>query len=209
MTPLPEAAKAETSSTAPGAANVKGDEAVEKAQTIKLSEEEFDRLRKYVKGLTKRVQSHLVYPDEGRRVALQGAATVSLTILSSGQILPRVPEDCRKQRSTDARRERAENGPLERSLRSSADRDDGGNRRRLRPQTLRERQKHRDLRGLPHFACSHANGKGSCHASLNRETATYHCQFALNHDAIFARNRDPSEGCDLDGRRWGFVSFGF
>ncbi len=84
----PEAAKARTNSTAPGAANVKGDEEKEQAQTIKLSEEEFDRLRKYVKGLTKRVQSHLRYPDEGRRVGLQGAATVSFTILSNGQIWP-------------------------------------------------------------------------------------------------------------------------
>jgi len=84
----PEAAKAQTNSTAPGAANVKGDEQKEQAQTIKLSEEEFDRLRKYVKGLTKRVQSHLRYPDEGRRVGLQGAATVSFTILSNGQIWP-------------------------------------------------------------------------------------------------------------------------
>ena len=84
----PEAAKAQTNSTAPGAANVKGDEEKQQAQTIKLSEEEFDRLRKYVKGLTKRVQSHLRYPDEGRRVGLQGAATVSFTILPDGQIWP-------------------------------------------------------------------------------------------------------------------------
>lgn len=86
--PQPKAAATEINSTAPGSANVKGDEEVEKAQTIKLSEEEIDRLKKYVKGLTKRVQSNLRYPDEGRRAGLQGAATVSFTILSNGQIWP-------------------------------------------------------------------------------------------------------------------------
>jgi protein TonB len=101
QTPLPEApqprqaeaprlesAKTQTNSTAPGAANVKGDEEAQKAQAIKLAEEEADRLRKYVKGLTKSVQSNLRYPDEGRRVGMRGAATVSFTILPNGQIWP-------------------------------------------------------------------------------------------------------------------------
>lgn len=86
--PRPETARTQESSTAPGAANVKGDEETRKAQAIKLSEEEADRLRKYVKGLTKRVQSNLRYPDEGRRAGMQGAATVSFTLLANGQIRP-------------------------------------------------------------------------------------------------------------------------
>ncbi len=86
--PRPETARTQESSTAPGAANVKGDDEARKAQAIKLSEEEADRLRKYVKGLTKRVQSNLRYPDEGRRAGMQGAATVSFTLLANGQIRP-------------------------------------------------------------------------------------------------------------------------
>jgi periplasmic protein TonB len=58
------------------------------AQTIKADQQEIDRLRDYVKLLTKKVQSNLVYPDEGRQAGLTGTATVSFTILGTGQIRP-------------------------------------------------------------------------------------------------------------------------
>jgi periplasmic protein TonB len=38
--------------------------------------------------LSKKVQDHLVYPDDGRQAQLQGTATVSFAILRSGQIRP-------------------------------------------------------------------------------------------------------------------------
>ncbi|WOJ89957.1 energy transducer TonB [Methylocapsa polymorpha] len=85
-TPRLAAPKKETPSTAVGSENVKGGAESEKAQTIKLSQEEISRLKEYVKLLTKRVQAHLVYPDEGRRDRLQGTAKVSFRILSNGQI---------------------------------------------------------------------------------------------------------------------------
>ena len=59
------------------------------AQTIKTDPDpEVDRLKDYVKLLTKKVQANLVYPDEGRQAGLQGTATVSFTILGTGQIRP-------------------------------------------------------------------------------------------------------------------------
>lgn len=87
--PKQAAPKTETQPTAPGANNVKGEEETRKAQTIRANrEEESNRLKQYVKLLSKRMQAHLVYPDEARQAGLHGAATVSFTILSNGQIRP-------------------------------------------------------------------------------------------------------------------------
>jgi protein TonB len=47
-----------------------------------------DKLRDYVKGLTKKVQANLVYPDDARQGQLKGTARVSFTILSNGQVQP-------------------------------------------------------------------------------------------------------------------------
>jgi periplasmic protein TonB len=96
QTPSPPAPAAETSSppaeTKAGTAglnNTSGAEVQQKAQTIKTDREaEVSRLREYAKLLTKKVQANLVYPDEGRQARLQGTATVSFTILASGQIRP-------------------------------------------------------------------------------------------------------------------------
>jgi protein TonB len=83
----PLAAKAQSGNA--GANNISGVEERQNAQTIKTErEEEIDRLNRYVKLLTKKVMVNLVYPDEGRQARLQGAATVSFTILPSGQIRP-------------------------------------------------------------------------------------------------------------------------
>ncbi|MDR6305013.1 protein TonB [Nitrobacter vulgaris] len=61
----------------------------QKAQILKAERDlEADRLRKYVKRLTKKVQAHLVYPDEGRGAGLHGNARVSFTLAPSGQIKP-------------------------------------------------------------------------------------------------------------------------
>lgn len=66
-----------------------GAEERQNAQTIKRDRNsEIDRLKDYVKRLTKKVQANLVYPAEARQSGLQGAATVGFTILQSGQILP-------------------------------------------------------------------------------------------------------------------------
>jgi periplasmic protein TonB len=71
-----------------GANDISGVAERQNAQTIKERDEEIDRLNRYVKLLTKKVMVNLVYPDEGRRGRLQGAATVSFTILPSGEIRP-------------------------------------------------------------------------------------------------------------------------
>jgi protein TonB len=57
----------------------------QKAQILKAERNlEADRLRKYIKRLSKKVQANLVYPDEGRK----GNATVSFTLTPDGQIKP-------------------------------------------------------------------------------------------------------------------------
>jgi protein TonB len=85
--PSPPASEAQSGSA--GANDISGIEARQNAQTIKTDrDEEIDRLNRYVKLLTKKVMVNLVYPDEGRQARLQGAATVSFTILQSGQIRP-------------------------------------------------------------------------------------------------------------------------
>jgi periplasmic protein TonB len=84
QTPKPPA---ETKSGNAGADNIAGAEERQTAQRIRTDREtEIEQLREYVKLLSKRVQSHLVYPDEGRQAALQGTATVSFTILPTGLI---------------------------------------------------------------------------------------------------------------------------
>jgi periplasmic protein TonB len=61
----------------------------QKPQTLKTDPDlEADRLNEYVKRLSKKVQSSLVYPDEGRKTGLQGNAKVSFTIGGDGQIKP-------------------------------------------------------------------------------------------------------------------------
>ncbi len=80
----PRAAQAGTS-----VADIAGTEQQQAAQAIKQAREaEIDRMRAYVKLLSKKVQTNLVYPDGGRQAGLQGAATVSFAILRNGQIRP-------------------------------------------------------------------------------------------------------------------------
>ncbi len=88
--PKPEEAKpvAEPKAGSAGANDVKGVEEQQNAQTIKTDPEEVNRLKEYVKRLTKKVQAKLVYPDEGRSAGLHGTATVSFAILGDGQIRP-------------------------------------------------------------------------------------------------------------------------
>jgi len=83
--PTPSPPKAEPKPGSAGSNNSPGVEEPQKAQMIKP-----DRvaIKDYVKLLTKKVQANLVYPDEGRRAGLQGTATVSFTILGTGQIRP-------------------------------------------------------------------------------------------------------------------------
>jgi periplasmic protein TonB len=70
-----------------GANDVKGVEEQQKAQTVKTDDDP-NRLAEYIKSLSKKVGSHLVYPDEGRKAELRGVATVSFRILGDGQIRP-------------------------------------------------------------------------------------------------------------------------
>lgn len=78
---------AEMKSGSAGANDISGTEERQNAQTIEKDREaEIERLKAYVKLLTKKVQANLVYPDEGRQAGLQGTATVSFAILRTGQI---------------------------------------------------------------------------------------------------------------------------
>jgi periplasmic protein TonB len=80
---------ADAKSAGTGANTVTGVEERQIAQTIHVDRPtEIELLREYVKLLSKKVQTHLVYPDDGRKAGLQGTATVSFTILHSGQIRP-------------------------------------------------------------------------------------------------------------------------
>ncbi|PNG26387.1 energy transducer TonB [Methylocella silvestris] len=86
--PPPDAAPPQPSQGA-GANTSAGAEERSAAQRIRMERDaERDRLKAYVKRLTKRVQAHLAYPDEERQAGLQGAATVSFTILPGGAIRP-------------------------------------------------------------------------------------------------------------------------
>jgi protein TonB len=86
--PSPQASLPQQSVT-PQARQVKDPDEQQKAQILKAARDlEADRMREYVKRLTKKVQSHLVYPDEGRKAGLHGNAKVSFTLAADGQIKP-------------------------------------------------------------------------------------------------------------------------
>jgi protein TonB len=92
-TPAPQAAASppasEAQSGSAGANNISGVEERQSARKIKADrEDEIDEINRYGKLLTRKVMSNLVYPDEGRQARLEGAATVSFTILANGQIRP-------------------------------------------------------------------------------------------------------------------------
>jgi protein TonB len=81
------AADAESAGT--GANTITGAEQRQIARTIQSDPQtEIEQLREYVKLLSKKVQAHLVYPEDGRQARLEGTATVSFAILRSGQIRP-------------------------------------------------------------------------------------------------------------------------
>ncbi|WP_026607498.1 energy transducer TonB [Methylocapsa acidiphila] len=83
----PQTPPVEAKTGNPGASNTPGADEAQKAQIIrKARDEEMNLLKAYVKALRKKVQTNLVYPDEGRARGLQGEATVSFTVLESGQI---------------------------------------------------------------------------------------------------------------------------
>jgi protein TonB len=84
----PVTPKSQTTSEPASATTIAGVEDQQNAQTIKTDQDDIDRLREYVKVLTKKVQANLLYPDEGRQAGLHGTATVSFTILATGQIRP-------------------------------------------------------------------------------------------------------------------------
>ncbi|TDX62824.1 protein TonB [Methylosinus sp. sav-2] len=70
-----------------GSANVAGAQEQQVARTIsRRAETEEDRIRVYIRQLSKRIHTRLVYPEEGRRAGLRGVAKVSFGILASGQI---------------------------------------------------------------------------------------------------------------------------
>jgi periplasmic protein TonB len=80
--------KQPTKPTTEGGANdVKGVEEQQNAQIIR-QDDDADRLAEYIKSLSKKVEAHLLYPDEGRKAALQGVTTVSFRVLGNGQIRP-------------------------------------------------------------------------------------------------------------------------
>src|SRR5262249_29520731 len=58
------------------------------AQTIQQTPDEAERLRDYVRSLSKKVQANLVYPNAARRAGLRGVAKVSFALQGNGQIRP-------------------------------------------------------------------------------------------------------------------------
>ena len=65
----------------------KGVDEKQDAETIKANQDfDTDRLRDFAKALSKQVQAHLIYPDEGRSAGLHGTTTVSFTVLHDGRI---------------------------------------------------------------------------------------------------------------------------
>lgn len=87
--PEPQPQMAPQPQVTPQARQVQDPDEQQKAQVIRTERDpEADRLREYVKRLTKKVQANLVYPDEGRQAGLQGNATVSFTLARDGQIKP-------------------------------------------------------------------------------------------------------------------------
>jgi periplasmic protein TonB len=74
-------------SVEPGIRQDQPPEEQQKAQILRKDRDlEADLLREYVKRLSKKIQSNLVYPDEGRRAGWQGNVTVSFTLAQDGQI---------------------------------------------------------------------------------------------------------------------------
>jgi protein TonB len=87
--PAPQVSLPQRPVPPPQARQVQDPDEQQKAQILKAERDlEADRLRKYVKRLTKKVQAHLVYPDGGRKAGLHGNAKVSFTLASGGQIKP-------------------------------------------------------------------------------------------------------------------------
>lgn len=86
--PAPSAAPVAAQSGNPGAANIVGAQEQRQAQTISREQEEAERLRRYVKELTKKVQENLVYPDAGRKAGLKGTARVAFKLEPDGTIRP-------------------------------------------------------------------------------------------------------------------------
>jgi len=90
--PPPPVAQPDTSSSSSksadaGTQDIKGQKEQQIAQALKKQrDEEIDRLKAYVRSLSKKVQDHLVYPDGGHRA--QGTATVAFTITASGLVKP-------------------------------------------------------------------------------------------------------------------------
>lgn len=80
------ATPAEAQSGHPGAANVAGAQEQKQAQTLAQEQDEAERLRTYVKALTKKVQENLAYPDAGRKVGLKGTARVSVSLEADGSV---------------------------------------------------------------------------------------------------------------------------
>lgn len=87
--PQPQMAPPPQPQATPQAKQVENPDEQQKAQVIKTERDpDADRLREYVKRLTKKVQANLVYPDEGRKAGLHGNATVSFTLTRGGQVRP-------------------------------------------------------------------------------------------------------------------------
>jgi len=87
--PRKAAPKAKNAAGEPGPTDVNGAEQLQKAQKIHdPAPDQLDPLKVYAKILSKRVQSKLVYPEEGRQAGLQGVTTVSFTIMSDGSLRP-------------------------------------------------------------------------------------------------------------------------
>lgn len=84
---IPAQAPSQSKPDPAGSANVTGAQEQQVARTIaRRTVSEEDRIRAYLRQLSKRVHERLVYPEEGRRAGLRGVAKVSFRILESGQI---------------------------------------------------------------------------------------------------------------------------
>lgn len=72
-----------------GSTNVDGVAEQQKAQTLAAEKmKKTERLRVYLRMLTKRVQENLLYPDAGRKDGLRGTASVAFTVQADGTIAP-------------------------------------------------------------------------------------------------------------------------
>jgi len=87
--PQPAASGGGQAAGAAGSANVIGGDEEQSASTVKGdSEGKQNKLRDYIRALSKEVRRHLVYPAAGRQAGRHPAATVAFTILPMGQIQP-------------------------------------------------------------------------------------------------------------------------